>query len=188
MKVVRKLIIILMAGILMAAGQFSLAGDVGEGGGKPRMVNFEELKSKVATFAKYVRLEELARMGEVGSGGGGVRKWNKELQDRISRRMAQESSSRDLRPLEGRRFDYERKLMPEEEFGKFDIRSVVVFYTSTQGSIEATQIYSYSILDGVEAHKDENLLKDLISFETLEGVIISRDEILGVGVEFRVKP
>ncbi len=180
--------IILMAlAILLPALVFS--GDFGEGGGRPRIATYVELKAVAGSVQKFIYFESLAMMGDVGEGGGGVRKWQQEFQTRYQRRLKTNGATTDIRQHEGERFTYVRRKMPMEEFSRFEIKSIVGFRTTTHGAIALQNVYNYHLKELINPFSTEpDRMSDLIYFETLEGIMVTVDEITEIIVEFRANP
>ena len=149
-----------------------------------------ELKADAGTVQKLIYLESLTLMGDVGEGGGGIRKWQQEFQSRYQNRLKTNGPRTIVQANEGRRFSYVRRRMPVEEFGRFELKTIVEFRTRSHGAIVINNVYNYLLRElptTSPANRVDRVI-DLISLETIEGIIIPAEEITDVTVEFKTRP
>ncbi|MBI2520714.1 MAG: hypothetical protein HYV97_09860 [Bdellovibrio sp.] len=158
--------------------------------GRPRIATYIELKVTIGTVQKLIYLEALSLMGDVGEGGGGIRKWEREFQSSYQRRLKSNASSTNVQAHEGRQFTFSRRRMPVGEFGRFEIKTVVEFRTKSHGAITVNNVYNYNLkeLSSDSPANRPDIMSDLISLETLEGIVIPSEEITDVTVVFKNRP
>ena len=178
--------------LFLAMGIYSqtVCAETRDAGVRSRIVTQVELRAVAGTVQKIIYLEALSMMGDVGEGGGGLRKWQQEFQTRYQRRLKTNSGTTSVQAHEGRLFAFARRRMPVDEFARFEIKTIVEFRTRSHGVIGTNNVYNYHLRElttSSPANRPDVML-DLISLETIEGIMIPSEEITDVTVEFKARP
>lgn len=152
--------------------------------GEVKILSSNELKVAPRSYELFIYLDELSLMGDVGEGGGVVKKWLHRLKRKIARRMRHSNpETNNTQELRGKRFIFNRARIPNEVFSKLELASIVEFRTKSNGSIKKSGLYSYHLRTEPEAQEIESM-HNLVAIETLDGTVIFAEEIIGVTFEF----
>jgi hypothetical protein len=164
-------------------GTTSSSGDVGNGGGRSAvmsgqefaLVSPHELIKRPMTVSDFVRIDEMAAMGDVGNGGG-VGRWIKRLRLKISRRLNGANRPTNLNALNGRSYNFKRQSIPLQEFDEFELPYISRFVFKAYGTLRMSEVYSIYLKP--QASQEGILrIKDIYALELLDGTILLATDI-----------
>ncbi len=163
-------------------------GDVGTGGGKSETMSTEfsmisptELIKKPMSLHDFVKIDEMARIGDVGTGGGFSR-WLTKLKIRMTRRLNTPGTIEEIKKLEGKVYYFARSQIAFSEFQTINLAYISEFNFGNYGVVLDNQIYSYYMKPSFEAN-NAGMIKDFYAVELIDGTILLQSDLESIGLK-----